>query len=356
MQTNKYKEKGMYWLDEIGQEYGDAVGKKCANLGEILKAGIAVPPGFAISLGLYQEFRSKTDTENEIREYTRKYFSEGLTLSPGDIGHISELSRELRHIVESKKLPEQIEKEITSFYRLLCDKCQERDLAVSVRSAGAKSHPGQYETYLNVKGVEQLLEKVVKVWSSIYNPTSISAMIHQGIPIEESPLLGVCVLKMVDAKSSGVCFSVEPTTGDDSLILIEGNWGLGESVVAGTVIPDKFIVAKQDLKVLSKSLGSKEKRVKMTEKGVIQEEVPLSERSTLCLEDGEVVKVAELVKKLELYFGTPQDMEWSIEKSLPFPNNVITLQTRPQVAIPKKKAATDEVIDLMISRLRHGQV
>jgi pyruvate,water dikinase len=354
MRMNRYEEKEIYWLDEIGQEYNDVVGKKCANLGEILRAEVPAPPGFAISIRLYERFRKETGIDREIREYIRRYFLEGLDLSSADIRRIRELSLELRHIGESTKLPEDIEEEITAYYRLLCDKCQANNLAVSVRSAGTKSHPGQYETYLNVRGVEQLLEKVVKVWSSIYNIPSISSMLRQGIPIEESPLLGVCVLKMVNARAAGVCFTVEPITGDDSLMLIEGNWGLGESVVSGAVIPDKFTVAKRDLKALEKKLGSKEKRVMIAKKGVIQEEAPLSERSTFCLEDQEVAKIAELAKKLESYFNVPQDVEWAIDGSLSFPNNVMILQTRPQVAIPEKKTATDEIIDLMINKLKYG--
>jgi len=354
MQTNRYEEKGIYWLDEIGQEHNDVVGKKCANLGEILRAGVPAPPGFAISIRPYERFRKKTGIDQEIREYIRKYFSEGSDLSSADIRRIRELSRELRRICESTKMPEDIKKEITAYYRFLCDKCQAKNLAVSVRSAGTKSHPGQYETYLNVKGVEQLLEKVVKVWSSIYNIPSISAMLRQGIPIEESPLLGVCVLRMVDARAAGVCFTVEPITGDASLMLIEGNWGLGESVVSGAVIPDKFTVAKRDLKTLEKKLGSKEKQVMMAGKGVIQEEAPLSERSTFCLQDQEMAKIGELAKKLESYFNVPQDMEWAIDKSLSFPNNIMILQTRPQVDIPEKKTATDEIIDIMINKLKYG--
>jgi len=348
---NGLEEKGIWWLYEVSREHIDVVGKKCANLGEILKAGLPVPEGFAISIGLYEKFREKVGIDQEIRECTGEY----LKISPLGLANVKlyqELSDKLRRLVESKRLPDDIAQEITTYYTLLCHRCQADNLAVSVRSAGAKSHPGQYETYLNVKGVEQLLQKVVKVWSSIYNEQSIAAMLRGGEPIEQAPLIGVCVLKMVPAKVAGVCFTVEPTSGDDSLMFIEASWGLGESVVSGNVTPDRFIVAKRDLKVLEKGLGAKESQVALVEQGVIKEELLSGKRRAFCLEDQEVEKVAELAKKLESYFGTPQDVEWAIDEYLPFPNNVILLQTRPQVGIPEKKTQTEKVLDLMMKKFK----
>jgi pyruvate,water dikinase len=143
-------------------------------------------------------------------------------------------------------MPPALKETIASHYGVLCDKCGTTDVAVSVRSAGSKSHPGQYEPYLNVKGAEPVLQKVIKVWSSGYNTRSISVAIRQAIPVYKYPPVGVCILKMVLARAAGVCFTVHPTTGDETKALIESNWGLGESVVGGSVTPNKFVVDKRE--------------------------------------------------------------------------------------------------------------
>lgn len=345
------EDREVFRLDEIGQEYNDIVGKKSANLGEALKvAGIQAPPGFAISVGAYKKFLNETGIEQEIHQCLRQNFPEGI--GPADLEQLEQVSLVLRNIVESRKMPPSLKKTIASNYRALCDECDSMDVAVSVRSAGCQSHPGQYETYLNVKGAEQVLEKVIKVWASIYNTRSISAAIRQAIPVDQCPPIGVCILKMVPARAAGVCLTVHPATGDDAKALIESNWGLGESVVGGKVTPDKFVVDKREMKVIERTPGQKEKRVVMREQGISEEEVPADERGKLSLNDEEAIDIVTLAKKMETHFGVPQDVEWVVDGSLPVRENVVLLQTRPQVGIPEKKSATDKIIDRMIKSFR----
>jgi len=341
----------VYRLEEIGEEYNDVVGKKSANLGEALKVvGIQGPPGFAISLGAYQRFINETGINREILQYLQQNFPEGI--GPTDLEKFEQVSLTLRNIVESRGLPTALKQIITRHYRELCEKCGSTDVAVSVRSAGVKSHPGQYETYLNVKGAEQVLQKVVKVWSSIYNTRSIGAAARQGMSADQCPPVGVCILKMVPARAAGVCLTVHPATGDETKAMIESNWGLGESVVSGRVTPDRFVVDKIEMQVIERTVGQKEKRVVMREQGVSEEEVPDNERQKLSLSDEEAIDVVALAKKMESYFGVPQDIEWAVDDSLSTRENVILLQTRPQVGIPEKKSATDKIIDMMIRSFR----
>lgn len=345
------KDREVYWLEEIGQEYNEIVGKKSANLGEALKvAGIQAPPGFVISVRAYKRFISETGIEKEIRQYLRQNVPEGI--DPADLEQLEQVSLVLRNIVESRGMPPVLKETLASHYRVLCDKCGATDVAVSVRSAGFKSHPGQYETYLNVKGAEQVLQKVIKVWSSIYNTRSISAAIRQAMPVDKCPPVGVCILKMVPARAAGVCLTVHPTTGDETKALIESNWGLGESVVSGSVTPDKFVVDRIEMQVIERTPGQKEKRVVMRDQGVGEEEVPAEERGKLSLSDEEAIDIVALAKKMESHFGVPQDVEWAIDDSLPAGENVVLLQTRPQVGIPEKKSATDKIIDMMIRSFR----
>lgn len=345
------EDREVYWLEEIGQEYNDIVGKKSANLAEALKvAGIQGPPGFAISIGVCERFINETGIDREIQQYLRQNVPDGI--GPGDLEQLEQVSLALRNIVESRGMPSALKETIASHYRILCDRCGATDVAVSVRSAGFKSHPGQYETCLNVKGAEQVLGKVIKVWSSIYNTRSISVAIRQAMPVDECPPVGVCILKMVPARAAGVCLTVHPVTGDETKALIESNWGLGESVVSGRVTPDKFVVDKREMQVIERTPGRKEKRVVMRDQGVSQEEVPADERGRLSLSDEEAIDIVVLAEKMESHFGAPQDVEWAIDGSLPARENVVLLQTRPQVGIPKKKSATDKIIDMMIRSFR----
>ena len=335
-------EKYVFWFEELGQHQKSLVGKKCANLGEIAKIGLPVPPGFALSVKAYEEFLEKTNAIQEIRNYLKR-FSGGIE----SIEQFNEASREIRQIVESKELPESMKKTILSYYEDLCEKCAV-DVAVSTRSAGPVSHPGQYETYLNVKGKQDLLEKIIKVWASSFNPRSLAFRSRKGIPLESDPI-GVAVLKMVNARAAGVVFTADPNTGDLSKMILEANWGLGESVVSGELMPDTYIVDKESLQIRERKLGTKQKYVTFKEVGVVEEETPLHKRSAFCMKDEEVAEVGRLAVTLEKHFGVPQDAEWAIDEDFPFPKNVILLQTRAAV-IAQKKSPVDQVVDLMLKR------
>lgn len=336
-------EKYLFWFEELGQEHGDLVGKKCANIGEIAKIGLPVPPGFALSVEAYKDFLTETNAAQEIRQYLLK-FSEGLK----SIEQFNEASKEIRQIVEMKEIPGIMREKILSSYDDLCRKCGVADVAVSTRSAGPVSHPGQYETYLNVKGESELLEKVKKVWASSFNPRSLAFRAKKGLPLESDPI-GVAVLKMVNARAAGVLFTADPNTGDTSRLIIEANWGLGESVVGGEVMPDIYILDKESLEVIKTTLGRKTKYVTFMKMGVVEDDTPVEKSSTFCLNDDELKEIVKLGKILEKYFGVPQDVEWAVDEDLPFPQNIILLQTRAEIIAPKKNPV-DQVLDYMLKQ------
>ncbi len=334
--------KYIFWLEELGQDQNGLVGKKCANLGEMAKLGLPVPPGFALTVKAYEDFMEGTNAIQEIRKCLQDFGG-----SIESLGQFSEVSEEIRQIVQSKTIPEPIKKSILSAYEDLCEKCAV-DVAVSTRSAGPVSHPGQYETYLNVKGRQDLLEKIVSVWASSFNPRSLAFRSRKRLPLESDPI-GVAVLKMVKARSAGVVFTADPNTGDLSKLILEANWGLGESVVSGELMPDTYIVDKESLQIRERKLGAKLKYVTFKEAGVVEKETPPEKRSSFCLKDEEVAEVGRLAVALEKHFGVPQDTEWAIDEDFPFPKNVILLQTRTAV-IAQKKSAVDQVVDLMLKR------
>lgn len=336
-------ERWLFWLDEVGQQHNDLVGKKCANLGEMRMRGLPAPPGFALTVEAYNKFLAETGAIRELRRYLSEF-----NAPVEDVAQYEEASKAMRRIVESKQMPSDMEDNIASHYHSLCKRCGVVDVAVATRSAGVVSHPGQYETYLNVKGKTDLMEKIIRVWSSTFNSRSLIARARQGFPLD-SDAIGVAVLKMVNARCAGISFTADPNTGDGSRITIEANWGLGESVVGGRVAPDSWILAKENLEVVAKRLGQKRTQVAFRESGVEEEEIPSEKASVFCLSDEEARRIAELAKILESLFGGPQDLEWAIDSDLPFPESVFLLQARPEV-VRKKKRTIAEILDDIFGR------
>lgn len=331
-------ENWLFWLDEIGQGHNDLVGKKCANLGEMHTIGLPVPPGFALTVEAYERFFAEIGVMHELRQYLSEFSAD-----PQDARKYQEAANVTRQIVESKEMLKDMEHTIASYYDALCQRCGTTDVAVAVRSAGTASHPGQYETYLNVKGKTDLMEKIIRVWSSTFNARSLISRARQGLPLESDPI-GVAVLKMVNARCAGICFTADPNTGDKSKITIEANWGLGESVVGGMVVPDRWTLDKESLAVLEKRLGEKRTEIALCESGVREEEIPSDRRSIFCLSDEEATRIGQLAKILESHFGVSQDVEWAIDCNSPCLGNVLLLQTRPEV-IKDKKSTTYRILD-----------
>jgi pyruvate,water dikinase len=331
------------WFEELGQEHNDLVGKKCANLGEMTKMDLRIPAGFAVSVEAYRDFMSMTGAVDEIKEYLAK-----LASGPKDLKQFNQLSADMRQIVQSKVMPVEMEETIVSYYKELCRRSNTAEVAVSTRSAGTVSHPGQYETYLNVIGVSDLLDKIKKVWASTFNPRSLAFRSRKGILMESDPI-GVAVLKMVNARAAGIIFTADPNTGDTTRMIIEANWGLGESVVSGESTPDTYILDKESLEIRERKLGPKSKYVTFKEVGVAEEEIPPEKSGKFCLSDDEAKEVGKLGKILEQHFGVPQDAEWAVDQDMPFPENIIMLQTRAEV-IAQKKSPVDQIVDLMLNR------
>lgn len=333
----------IYRFEELGQEHNSLAGKKCASLGEMTRMGLPVPPGFAVIIAVYRKFAEETGVDEEISRHLA-----GLgELKGQSVAVLDELSQNIRGMIEGKEVPEDIREMVAGYYEELGTKVGIPDVAVSVRSAGTESRPGMFETYLNVIGIEDVLDKMKRVWASAYTTRAIAFRINKGIPIMEDEL-GVAIPRMVNARSSGISFTVDPVTGDSSRIIIDASWGLGEGVVSGVVSVDRFVVGKENLAILDTSIGEKARQVIARERGVDWEDVPLEKQSIPCLSNDEVVTVAKLALLLEERLGKPQDVEWAIDADLPPPDNLFLLQTRPaKVEAIKPESVTDRMIDLI---------
>jgi pyruvate,water dikinase len=326
------------WIfDDVGVEHNDLVGKKCANLGEMRRAGIPVPPGFALSLEAYKKFMNETGAVAEIRAYLADFHAD--PDDPVDLSKFDEASKVIRHIVESREMPENMSSVIVRHYEYLCKKSLVEDVPVATRSAGTASHPGQYETYLHVKGVPSVLRNITRVWASTFNPRSMIARARLGLPLESDPI-GVAVLQMVDAKAAGVMFTLNPVNGDRSKISLGGNWGLGEAVVSGEVTNDQWMIDKVTLEIIERLIAQKtlECTVDRATENIVNCSIPPERQSRPCLTDDELLELARQGKRIEKHFGTPQDIEWVAERNSPFPQNLFFVQTRPESVWSKKEA------------------
>jgi pyruvate,water dikinase len=339
-------ERLIFWFEELGKEHNDLVGKKCANLGEMTRMGLAVPPGFALSLDVYRLFVKASGLAEEMERYVRKFGDlkgQGITV-------FDEISQTLRDMIESREIPQNLRSQITGYYDELSRRLKVGNPAVSVRSAGTESRPGMFETYLNVKGQEDLLEKVKKVWASAYTARAVAFRVNKGFPVLGDEL-GVAIPKMVNARASGITFTVDPVTADDSKILLEANWGLGEGVVSGAESVDGFVVDKDSLEIVGRHVGNKVRCVVYTKDGADWADVPDHMQNMPCISDEEIVEIAKVAKSAEKSLGGPQDMEWAVDQDLSFPESLFWLQTRPaKVAAKKKVSASSRIAELIAKK------
>jgi pyruvate,water dikinase len=336
----------IYWFEELGPEYNDQVGKKCANLGKMIHIGLAVPPGFALGIDMYREFIHTIGVAGALASCVK----ESGELKGAGISVFENLSKQLRGLIENQEMPPALKQMISSYYEALCAKTKIKNLAVSVRSAGTESRPGMFETYLNVCGIHEILDNVKKVWSSAYTPRAIAFRANKQLPILGDEL-GVAIPKMVNARASGIAFTVNPVDGDSSKILLEANWGLGEGVVSGAESVDGFVVNKKGLEIEGAHIGYKSKYVIHSDKGADWADVPDKMRRLPCISEDEVREIARIARSTEESLGRPQDMEWAIDQDIPFPGSLFWLQTRRAKVAPKKvESAAGHIADLLAKK------
>ena len=320
------------WFEGLRKTDIPSVGGKNANLGEMTSAGLPVPPGFAITAYSYKKFIEDTGIAAKIYDI----ISETMT-TPDDPKQGEVASKKIRKLIESTRMPKDVEKAVRSAYEELCKKLKMKDVFVAVRSSATAedladaSFAGQQETFLNIKGADDVIINTVKCWSSLFTPRAIFYRNEKGFA-HEKVFISVGVQKMVNSEAAGVMFTLNPVTGDTSKIVIEGNWGLGEAVVSGSVTPDDFVVDKESLKVTEKRLAKKTVQYIRDPKtgNTVHAEVPTQKQEQPCLNDVEIRKLAELAKRIEQHYGKPQDIEWAIDKDISYPSNVFIVQSRPE--------------------------
>ncbi len=335
------------------------VGGKNASLGEMIKAGIRVPPGFAVTTKSYETFLARTGIKNKI-------FNILSGLNPDNIEELDNAATEVQNLIKKGALSSQFKNKVEKAYNSLCMKCEVNEIPVAVRSSATAedlpdaSFAGQQDTYLWVIGIEKILESIQKCWASLFTPRAISYRIKNKFS-RNKVLISVGIQEMVNSKAAGVMFTLNPTNGDPSKILIEGSWGLGEAVVSGFVNPDKFVLDKVTMELNEKVISVKEVECVFdnARQGVCQKAIAPEQQYQCCLKRQEIDELAKIGRGIEAHYGCPMDIEWAVSKDLSFPKNIFILQARPETVWSQrneskigKKTGNQLLLDTAMNRIK----
>ncbi|RLF42495.1 MAG: phosphoenolpyruvate synthase [Thermoplasmata archaeon] len=333
------------WFEELGIQDVPLVGGKNASLGEMIRnlssKGVNIPSGFAITAYAYKYTIEKAGIDQRIREILSD-------LDTHDVNNLAERGRKIRELIRNTPIPQELEEEIRRYYREMENRYG-KNVDVAVRSSATAedlpdaSFAGQQETYLNVRGEEELLAKVRECFASLFTDRAISYRVDKGFD-HFSVYLSVGVQKMVrsDLAASGVMFSIDTESGFKDAVYITGAYGLGENVVQGTVNPDQFYVFKPTLKkgfkaIVEKKLGSKEKKLVYNEQGgTQQQEVNEEDRNKFVLNDDEILKLANWACIIEEHYNKPMDIEWAKDG---ITGDLFIVQARPETVHSQRDVA-----------------
>ncbi len=300
-------------------------GGKGANLGELSAAGFPVPPGFVIGAPAYAAFCEHGGLRERIAERLRAVDVE-------DTAALDRAATELRVMVEQEPVPAWLSTSIRDAYARLAG--EDDQVPVAVRSSAtaedteSASFAGMNETILNVRGADAVLEAVRRCWSSLFGARTVYYRAKRGFGQADMDI-AVVIQRQVVATRAGVMFTIDPASGANDKLVIEGAFGLGESVVSGSVSPDRYVVGKDRLRIERREVRRKELAIETaTDGGTVTRELDQQEGERAVLDDEEVRRIAELGLRIEAHYGAPQDTEWAIEGS----GVVWMLQSRPVTA------------------------
>lgn len=328
------------WFGDISKSDIGVAGGKGANLGEMVKIGVPVPPGFVVTAQAYENFLEKEKIAKKINEILSE-------VDVDDSDALNKAAKQAQGLIKKAKMPRDISDDVIKAYGELNKRIKSENEPVAIRSSATAedlpdaSFAGQQETYLNIQGGEDVVRNVQKCWASLFTPRAIFYREKHGFE-HAKVLISVIVQKMVNADKAGVLFTAHPSTGDRDKEVIEANWGLGETVVSGSATPDVYVIEKATGNILDVTIGSKEAmHVRDPETGkTIEKPTPKGKREARCINEAEVKKLAEFGRKIEDHYQHPQDIEWAAEG-----DNIYLVQTRAVTVLygeEEEKAPAEE--------------
>lgn len=326
-------------FDEIKKEDVLIAGGKGANLGEMTSAKINVPRGFVITADAYRDFLKENSIDIFIENEIKK--------SRNDEKVLLNVADDFRTKIKSGKFPTLLENAIREKYFNLGD-----NVRVAVRSSATAedlpdaSFAGQQETYLNVRGLDDVLEKVRSCYASLWGNRAVSYRLHQGYD-QSSVSIAVIIQEMVESEKAGVLFTVNPVSKKENEMQINASYGLGESVVSGRVTADSYIVDKNG-EIIEVAIGSKETQIIYGEKNTVEVKVDDNDRKKRALNDTEISELIKSGLKIEKHYKMPMDIEWAIKD-----DEVYILQAR---AITTLKSSINHISeDNLVQKYTKGK-
>jgi rifampicin phosphotransferase len=314
------------FFDEIRKDDIALAGGKGANLGELSHAGLPVPPGFVLTTTAYDAFVAANAIQDAI-------VGRALVTRADDPAGFEEVAEEISALFSGGKVPEAMAEEIRAAYQELSE---DGETPVAVRSSATAedlpgmSFAGQQETYLNVRGAEALIEAIKTCWASLWTARAMAYRARQGGVDPATVSLAVVIQRMVESEAAGVMFTANPSNGRRDQATISAAWGLGESVVSGSVTPDSMVVEKGSGRVISRETANKEVMTVYTEGGTAERPVPEALQRQPVLDDEAVATLSRYGATIEELYETPQDIEWALTGG-----EFFIVQSRPITALPE---------------------
>lgn len=327
------------WIDDVDMDQVGETGPKVAKLGELQRAGLRVPRGFAVTTAAYQHVVGS----GEISEKIDTLLSQANLADELGIG---EIASQVRQLVEHVEIPTDVAEQIGSAYDRLAERCGESALATAIRSsatgedAANASFAGQFDSYLGITGRRNVIASVRDCWASLFTERGVAYRLRRGLDHTGCPM-AVGVLELIEARASGVAFSVHPVTGRTDRIVMEGSWGWGEAIVGGLVVPDRAEVGKSDSRILDYVVSTKLVMSDFDRAAGAVHEVPVPEeiQNARVLCDAEVLAISAAVHTIEQYFGHAVDVEWVAKPAETDRAEIVIVQARPETVHGTSDAA-----------------
>ncbi len=336
-------------LDQVGMDDVENVGGKNASLGEMLQelagANVKVPNGFATTALAYKDFLTYGGLEDQIKDKLEQ-------LDTNNIQDLKEAGKTIRALIMGAEFQPQLNSAIEAAW---AEMSNGEDIAVAVRSSATAedlpdaSFAGQQETFLNVRGLEDIKASIKEVFASLYNDRAISYRVHHGFEHSEVALsAGVQRMVRSETGASGVMFTLDTESGFNHVVFITAAYGLGETVVQGAVNPDEFYVYKPTLKmgapaIIRRTIGSKAIKMVYSEPGsenpVSTVQVSPEERCSFSVDDGDVETLAKIALEIESHYGRPMDIEWAKDGDT---GEIFVVQARPETVKSRSNQAVIE--------------
>lgn len=345
------------WIDDTDLDTAMALsGAKIGRLSELAATGMNVPLAFAVTV---EAFRSHCEAAGLDDVADRLVAG----IDPDDSKAVEHAAHAIQASFRETPMSQELAAAIEEAYDVLSDRCSDLNVPVAVRSSATgedsadASFAGIFDTYLGISGALRVIDSVRDCWASLFTPRAVSYRLRRGISHRSMPM-AVGVVELVHARASGVAFSVHPVTGKSDRIVIEGNWGWGEAVVQGLVTPDHIEVGKADKRVLKHDISNKEivSAFDFALGSVVETSMPQRLRERPCLDDEQIVAIADAVLAIEAHYGHAVDVEWVLQRHRRTGDPIAIVQTRPVTTEVQEATAAFDPMALAQKHLFSGKL